>query len=106
MQPPVPPPPAPSGCAALGLRSMSCAAFSLIILYIVLLPLLLLFVRVRTLHARGERLDFKSLLGAPHTGTKRLLVARNLYVRPVADKRACMHALAAQNDRLSGQKVC
>ena len=63
MQPPVPPPPAPSGCAALGLRSMSCAAFSLIILYIVLLPLLLLFVRVRTLHARGERLDYRTLLG-------------------------------------------
>lgn len=41
--------------------------FSLIILYIVLLPLLLLFVRVRTLHARGERLDFRSLLGAQHT---------------------------------------
>ncbi len=48
---------------------MSCAAFSLIILYIVLLPLLLLFVRVRTLHARGERLDFKSLLGAQRART-------------------------------------
>ncbi len=64
MQPPVPPPPEPSGCAALGLKSMSCAAFSLIILYIVLLPVLLLFARVRSLHAKGERLDFRSLLGA------------------------------------------
>jgi len=43
---------------------MSCAAFSLIILYIVLLPVLLLFARVRSLHAKGERLDFRSLLGA------------------------------------------
>ena len=72
MQPPVPPPLVPSGCAVLGLRSMSCVAFGLIILYIVLLPLLLLFVRVRTLHARGERLDFNSLLGAQRTRTDKL----------------------------------
>ena len=65
MQPPVPPPPQPSGCAALGLRSMSCTAFSLIIAYIVLLPLLLLFVRVRAVHAKGDPLDLRSLLGKP-----------------------------------------
>ena len=65
MQPPVPPPPEASGCAALGLRSMSCTAFSLIIAYIVLLPLLLLFVRVRAVHAKGDPVDLRSLLGEP-----------------------------------------
>ena len=65
MQPPVPPPPEASGCAALGLRSMLCTAFSLIIAYIVLLPLLLLFVRVRAVHAKGDPLDLRSLLGKP-----------------------------------------
>lgn len=43
---------------------MSCGAFTLIILYIVLLPLLLLFVRMRALHARGDHLNFRSLIGA------------------------------------------
>ena len=66
MQPPLPPPPETSGCAALGLRSMSCTAFSLIIAYIVLLPLLLLFVRVRAVHAKGDPLDLRSLLGKPN----------------------------------------
>ena len=69
MQPPVPPPPETSGCAALGLRSMSCTAFSLIIAYIVLLPLLLLFVRVRAVHAKGDSLDLRSLLGKPDRAT-------------------------------------
>ena len=44
---------------------MSCTAFSLIIAYIVLLPLLLLFVRVRAVHAKGDPLDLRSLLGKP-----------------------------------------
>lgn len=73
MQPPVPPPPQPSGCAALCLRSMSCTAFSLIIAYIVLLPLLLLFVRVRAVHAKGDPLDLRSLLGKPD----RMILAMN-----------------------------
>ena len=44
---------------------MSCTAFSLIIAYIVLLPLLLLFMRVRAVHAKGDSLDLRSLLGKP-----------------------------------------
>lgn len=65
MQPPAPPPPPKTGCAAIGLgpHSMTCQDVSLLTLYIVLLPLLALFVRYRALHACGEPLSFRQLLG-------------------------------------------
>lgn len=65
LQPPPPPPPPVTGCTALGLgpHSLTCQDVSLILAYIVLAPLLALFVRFTSLKARGEPAGFKRLLG-------------------------------------------
>ena len=72
---------------------MPCTAFSLIVVYIVLLPLLLLFVRVRAVHAKGDSLDLRSLLGKPDCATldmnSRLCIVIRFLRECVACQLAC-----------------
>jgi hypothetical protein len=88
MQAPAPPPPPVTGCTALGMApdSISCQDVSLILLYIVLLPVLALCIRYKTLHARGEPLTFRNLLGMAAASQRSNMWAEELAEAAEADR--------------------
>ncbi len=90
MQPPAPPPPPVTGCTALGMApdSISCQDVSLILLYIVLVPVLALCIRYKTLHSRGEPLTFRNLLGLAAASQRSNMWAEELAAAADAERDA------------------
>ncbi|EIE26672.1 multidrug efflux transporter AcrB transmembrane domain-containing protein [Coccomyxa subellipsoidea C-169] len=88
--PPAPPPPPVTGCTAVGMApdSISCQDVSLILLYIVLVPVLALCIRYKTLHSCGEPLTFRNMLGLAAASQRSNMWAEELAAAADAERDA------------------